>query len=168
MKHTGLAFALVLFVPFHLACDADDDTQTEYTEQVEQADVLLEDALVTVDDASESAVIVDALFELGVDDGFYTVEAVDETDALVVFEIDAITGRRVELERRAADRDRADLARRHRHERRRLAALVREVRDERRDARAVRARLAGDEAEIELVDRRGRREIVRRALATRG
>jgi hypothetical protein len=160
-----LLAALALFAPFHIACDAGDDPDTEVEDQAQAADVLLEDALTTVDDASETAVIVDSVFELGVDDGFYSVETIDETDALVVYEVDARTGERVELERRAAERDRADLARRQRTDRRRLAQLVREVRLERRRARAIRARLAGDEAEIELVDRDGRREVVRRRLA---
>jgi hypothetical protein len=110
-------------------------------------------------------VTLDAVFELGVEEGFYVVETITANDEAIVFEVDAMTGARVELERRRADRDRADLARRHRHERRRLAALVREIREERRDVRAIRARLAGDDGEVEIVDGRGRREVVRRRLA---
>lgn len=160
-----LCAALFTFTVATPGCDRADDAEVEYRDQVEDAEVTLEDALTALDDESE-AVVLDASFELGVDEGFYTVEAV-EGEYMIVFEVDAMTGERGEAERTRARPERLELARRHRHLRRRLAQIIRELRAERPDERAVRARLVGDEAEVELMDRRGRRRALRRRLAQR-
>lgn len=163
MNRTLMLCAALFTANLVVACDQPDDVDTEYREQVAEADVTLEDAL---DDlaAQSEALVIDATFELGVDDGFYTIEAVIG-DEEVVYEVDARRGDRVEVERVRARTERAELARRHRHLRERLARIIRELRAERPDERAVRARLLGDEAEVELMDRRGRRHALRRRLA---
>ncbi|MCA9706149.1 MAG: PepSY domain-containing protein [Myxococcales bacterium] len=144
-------------------CDQADDSGPEYRDQLDDAAITLEDAIDPVTEQIE-AVVVDATFELGVDDGFYLVEAVEGED-LVVYEVDARTGERVVGERVRARPERLELARRHHAARRRLAQLVREIRAEHADERAVRARLLRDELEVELMDRRGRRHALRRRLA---
>jgi len=146
-----------------VGCDSPDDDGTEYRDQLADAELALEDAVGALTAESE-VVVVDATFELGVDAGFYVIEAVLD-DEQVVYEVDAISGERVELERERARPERADLARRHRALRERLAELVRELRAERRGDRAVRASLVGDDVEIELMDARGRRQLHRRRLA---
>lgn len=157
------ALCAALFLAPTIACDQPDDADVEYREQLEDADVTLEDALTSIDEETE-ATVLDASFELGIDAGFYTVEAIID-DTLIVYEIDAMSGERVEAERRRARADRSDLARRHRHLRRRLAQIIAELRREYRDHRAVRARLMDGEVEVELLSRRGNRRVLRRRLA---
>jgi hypothetical protein len=163
MNRSLMLCAVLFTANLAIGCDQPDDAGTEYREQLAVAEITLEDALDALSDEPE-AVVMDASFELGVDEGFYAIEAV-VGDELVVYEVDARTGERGELERTPARGERLELARRHRHLRERLAQLVREVRAERPDERAVRARLVDDEAEIELMDRRGRRHAQRRRLA---
>ena len=163
MSRALMLCACLFTAPLAAGCDPADDADAEYREQVGDAELTLEDAIDPLLEQTE-AVIMDATFELGVDDGFYLVEAVLD-DEQVVYEIDARTGERVVAERARARAERADLARRHYQARRRLASLIRELRAERRGERAVRARLLRDEVEIELMDRRGRRHHVRRRLA---
>ena len=115
-------------------CDQADDSGPEYRDQLDDAAITLEDAIDPVTEQIE-AVVVDATFELGVDDGFYLVEAVEGED-LVVYEVDARTGERVVGERVRARPERLELARRHHAARRRLAQLVREIRAEHADVRA--------------------------------
>jgi hypothetical protein len=161
MNRTLLLVATLFTATFTVACDTQDDVDTEYREQLAGAEVTLEDAL---DITAPEAFVVDASFEAGVDDGYYTIEAVIG-DEEVVYEVDARRGDRVEVERVRGRGERTELARRHAQLRERLAEIVRELRAERPDDRAVRARLVGDEAEVELMDRRGRRRVERRRLA---
>jgi hypothetical protein len=163
MNRTLMLCAALFTATVTVGCDSPDDQGTEYRDQLADAEIALEDAVETLTAESE-VVVVDVTFELGVDSGFYLIEAVLD-DELVVYEVDARTGERVEAERGLARGDRADLARRHRHLRLRLAELVRELRAERRGDRAVRASLVGDDVEIELMDARGRRQVHRRRLA---
>ncbi len=165
MTRTITLVACLFTANFAAGCDSPDDAGTEYREQVADAELTLEDAVEPVVDQTE-AVIVDVSFEEGIDDGFYLVETIDGDD-LLVYEVDAMSGERVESERRRARPERVELARRHRHLRRRLAQLVREARAERPEERAVRARLLDDEVEIEMMDRRGRRRALRRRLDAR-
>lgn len=169
MTRTLMLCACLFTANLASGCDQSDSDTTEYRDQLSDAELTLEDAVEPLLDETDG-VIVDATFELGVDDGFYLVEAIFD-DELVVFEIDAMTGERVESERSRARPERVELARRHHHARRRLAQLIREIRAERPDDRAVRARLldgeADGEVEVELMDRRGRRHLLRRRLAQR-
>ena len=159
----ALTFCAALFLSPLAACDAPDDADVEYREQLHDAELALDDAITDLD--AEEVTIVDATFELGVDAGSFTVETISE-DELVIYEIDSMTGERVEAERRRARADRADRARRYRHLRHRLAQIVRELRSEHRDYRPVRARLLDDgEVEVQLLDRRGNRRSLRRRLA---
>ncbi len=167
MTRTIMLAACLFTANLAAGCDSPDDAEVEYRDQLSDAEVTLEDAIDPVLHDTD-AVIVDATFEQGVDDGFYLVEAIVDEE-LTVFEIDAMTGERVVSERTRARPERIELARRHHHARRRLAQLIREIRAERSDERAVRARLVrderrGDEVEVELMDRRGRRHAVRRRL----
>jgi len=152
-----------LFLAPTIACDQPDDADIEYREQVEDAEITLEGALTSIDEETE-ATVLDASFELGIDAGFYTVEAIID-DTLIIYEVDSMSGERVEAERRRARAERSDLARRHRHLRRRLAQVIAELRREYRDHRAVRARLMDGEVEIDLLDRRGNRRTILRRLA---
>lgn len=161
-------------------CDTADDESSEIARQAEEADVALEDVLDAIDGEVDDGLVFDAQFEAGVDAGYYTVTVIEGDDA-VTYEVDAVDGRREEVERRRGDDERVALTRRHRQLRRRLAGAVREVRESRRDARPIRARLhwsaeesregrdAQDELRVELevetIDRGGRIRRVRRALA---
>lgn len=163
MTRTLMLCACLFTANLAAGCDHSDDAETEYRDQVSEADITLEEAIDPLFDQTE-AVVLDVSFELGVDDGFYLVETVLD-DVRVVYEVDARTGERAEAERTRADDERRELARRHRELRRRLAQLVREIRAEREGERAVRARLLRDEVEVETMDRRGRRHAIRRRLA---
>lgn len=160
----ALTFCAALFLSPLAACDSPDDIDVEIREQLYDAEIALDDALVDLE--GSELVIVDATFELGMDAGSFTVEAITEGGELVVYEIDAMTRERVEAERRPARRDRVELARRVHHLRHRLARIVRELRIEHRDHRPARARLLDDgDVEVELLDRRGNRRVLRRRLA---
>ena len=162
-------------------CDQSEDPETEVAAQLEDAEVTMADALTAIDEDVTDGMVFEADFEMGVDDGFYTVVTV-QGDLEVVYEVDARTGERVESERRAAQRDRAERARRFAHLRRRIAAAVRDAREQDQRFRPLRLRLrlaaAEDDArgrdrgsdeerlevEVDLVDRRGRVRQIRRAL----
>ncbi len=162
-----------------VGCDqSTDDSQTEVARQLDDADVTLDDALAAIEDEVDEGMVFEADFEMGVDDGYYTIVAVQGDDE-VIYEVDARTGEREEAERRAASRERAARARRHADLRRRIARAVREAREEDQRFRPLRLRLrlaAGDddrrgeraeerlEVEVDLADRDGRVRQVRRAL----
>ncbi len=158
-----LTLCAVLFLSPLAGCDDQRDTEVDYRTQLETAEIALEDTLAAVADQTE-ATVTDAVFELGVDEGFFVLDAV-EGDTAVVYEVDAMTGERVEVERRRANADRIALARRHHHLRRRLAAIASELRREHRGYRVARVQLRGDDAEFELLARDGRRHNIRRRLA---
>lgn len=145
------------------ACDTSDDEGSVVDKQLEAADLDLEDALDLVSDASPEAIVIEASFDSGVDQGYYEIHAVDGED-LVVFEVDAESPVAIEVARRRANADELARARAHHHARRRLAAALRGARDASRE-RAIWARLLDREALIDLLDRRGNKRRIRHHLA---
>lgn len=161
-----LLAAIVLTAPLTLvACDSPDTDEGEVvTKQLQNADVLLEDALAAVDDAAPEAIVIEAEFLSGVDVGYYALVAVDGED-LVTFEVDGRRPTAREVARRRAEGERLNRARAHRHARRRLAAALAELGGRRGGERVIRARLLAREAEVDLRDRRGNERRILHALA---
>lgn len=166
MKTAITAIALFAATLTVTACDEPEDEGSVVEQQVLDADIQIEDALTIAAEGSEDdedAVVVEAVFEAGVDAGFYEVTMVID-DEEIVYEIDARTGERAQLLRRRANADHRRRAQLHRRLRHRLAEAVREHRRDRPNLRIVLARLLDAEVELELLDR-GARERIRLALA---
>ena len=163
MKTAITAIALFATTLTITACDEPEDEGSVVEQQVVDADIQIEDALTIAAEDEPDAVVVEAVFEAGVDSGFYEVTMVMD-DEEVVYEIDARTGERAQLRRRLANADQRRRAQLHRRLRHRLAEAVRNHRRDRPHLRIVLARLLDAEVELELLDR-GARERIRLALA---
>ena len=163
MKTFIATFALLAATITVTACDEPRDEGSVQQQQLEQADLQIEDALAIADADHDEAVVVEAVFEAGVELGWYEVTVVVGDDE-IVYEIDARTGERVQLARRLANADHRRRAELHRRLRHRLAQAIAEHRRGHADLRIVLARLLDSEVELETLDR-GVRERIRLALA---
>ena len=162
-KRLLLATGLMLSSWGLAACDTSDDEDSVVDKQLDAAELDLEEALDLVSDAAPEAIVIEASFESGVDEGYYEILAVDGED-LATFEVDAESPTAIEVARRRATEDELARARAHHHARRRLAAALRGAREGSRD-RAIWARLLDREALIDLLDRRGNKRRIRHHLA---
>ncbi len=163
MKTIIATFALLATTLTVSACDEPDDEGTVQEQQLDQADLRIEDALTIAADDEEDAVVVEAVFEAGAESGWYEVTVVVGDEA-IVYEIDARTAARVQLARRLASAEHRRRAQLHRRLRHRLADAIGEHRRDHANLRVVFARLLDAEVELETLDR-GVRERLRLALA---
>ena len=166
MTKSLVVAAALLTAPFALAaCDAPNDEPDVVSKQLQDADLPLEDALLAVDEAAPDAIVIEAEFLSGVDAGYYEVLAIEGKDE-VLFEVEASRPAiAVEVERRGANADRLERARKHRHARRRLAAALADMQGRRAGERIRFAQLLSREILIDLLDRRGKARRIRQALA---